>query len=47
MFRLPRPGLKLSAMLSNFTETTNIRLNAIDPEKEIKACPNVSERHEI
>jgi len=38
------PRIKLSAMLSNFTETTNIRLNAIDPEKEIKVCPNVSER---
>jgi putative ABC transport system permease protein len=38
------PRIKLSAMLSNFTETTNIRLNAIDPKKEIKVCPNVSER---
>ncbi len=38
------PRIKLSAMLSNFTETTNIRLNAIDPEKEIKVCPNVGER---
>jgi putative ABC transport system permease protein len=38
------PRIKLSAMLSNFIETTNIRLNAIDPEKEIKVCPNVSER---
>ncbi|MBW2250203.1 MAG: ABC transporter permease, partial [Deltaproteobacteria bacterium] len=38
------PRIKLSAMLSNYTETTNIRLNAIDPEKEIKVCPNVSDR---
>ncbi|MEA2115273.1 MAG: FtsX-like permease family protein [Thermodesulfobacteriota bacterium] len=38
------PRIKLSAMLSNYKETTNIRLNAIDPEKEIKVCPNVSER---
>ncbi|MDY6792143.1 MAG: FtsX-like permease family protein [Thermodesulfobacteriota bacterium] len=38
------PRIKLSAMLSNFTETTNIRLNAIEPKKEIKVCPNVSER---
>ena len=38
------PRIKLSAMLSNFTETTNIRLNAIDPKKEIKVCPNVDER---
>ncbi|MDM8517537.1 FtsX-like permease family protein [Desulfobacterales bacterium HSG16] len=38
------PRIKFSAMLSNFKETTNIRLNAIDPEKEIKVCPNVSDR---
>jgi len=38
------PRIKLSAMLSNYTETTNIRLNAIEPKKEIKVCPNVSER---
>jgi len=38
------PRIKLSAMLSNFKETTNVRLNAIDPKKEIKVCPNVSER---
>jgi putative ABC transport system permease protein len=38
------PRIKLSAMLSNFAETTSVRLNAIDPEKEIKVCPNVSER---
>jgi putative ABC transport system permease protein len=38
------PRIKLSAMLSNYKETTNIRLNAIDPKKEIKVCPNVSER---
>ena len=38
------PRIKLSAMLSNYTATTNIRLNAIDPKKEIKVCPNVSDR---
>ena len=38
------PRIKLSAMLSNFKETTNIRLNAIDPKKEIKVCPNVHDR---
>ncbi|RLC04404.1 MAG: ABC transporter permease [Deltaproteobacteria bacterium] len=38
------PRIKLSAMLSNFKETTNIRLNAIDPKKERKVCPNVSDR---
>jgi len=31
--------IKLGAMLSNFTETTNIRLSAIAPEEEIKVCP--------
>lgn len=38
------PRIKLSAMLSNYTETTNIRLNAIDPKTEINVCPNVGER---
>lgn len=31
--------IKFGAMFSNFTETTNIRLNAVDPEKEIATCP--------
>jgi putative ABC transport system permease protein len=38
------PRIKLGAMLSNFTDTTNIRLNAIDPEKELNVCPDVGER---
>ncbi|MCP4745606.1 MAG: ABC transporter permease [Desulfobacteraceae bacterium] len=38
------PRIKLSGMLSNFKDTTNIRLNAIEPEKEIKVCPNITER---
>ena len=38
------PRIKLGAMLSNYSETTNIRLNAIDPEKEIKVCPAVGDR---
>lgn len=38
------PRIKLSAMLSNYSETTNIRLNAIDPEKEVKVCPAVGDR---
>ena len=38
------PRIKLGAMLSNFTETTNIRINAVDPEKEIKVCPAIGER---
>jgi len=38
------PRIKLNAMLSNFTDTTNIRLNAISPEKEILVCPDVRSR---
>jgi putative ABC transport system permease protein len=38
------PRIKLNAMLSNFTDTTNIRLNAILPEKEIQVCPDVASR---
>ncbi len=38
------PRIKLNAMLSNFIETTNIRLNAISPEKEVLVCPDVATR---
>ena len=38
------PRIKLNAMLSNFMDTTNIRLNAISPEKEILVCPDVGTR---
>jgi putative ABC transport system permease protein len=38
------PRIKLNAMLSNFTNTTNIRLNAISPEKEVLVCPDVATR---
>ena len=38
------PRIKLGAMLSNYSETTNIRLNAIDPQKEIKVCPAMGDR---
>jgi len=38
------PRVKLNAMLSNFTDTTNIRLNAINPEKEVLVCPDVATR---
>ncbi len=38
------PRIKLNAMLSNYTETTNIRLSAIDPEKEVQVCPDVGSR---
>lgn len=36
--------LKLGAMLSNFTETTSIRLNGIDPHDEIATVPNLAAR---
>jgi len=38
------PRIKLNAMLSNFIDTTNIRLNAIMPDKEILVCPDVASR---
>ncbi|PKM44873.1 MAG: ABC transporter substrate-binding protein [Gammaproteobacteria bacterium HGW-Gammaproteobacteria-1] len=33
------PRIKFSAMFSNFTETTGIRLNGIDPLREAATCP--------
>lgn len=33
------PRIKFGGMFSNFTETTNIRLNGIDPELETKTVP--------
>jgi len=33
------PRVKLGAMFSNFTETTNIRLNGVDPAKEAATVP--------
>jgi putative ABC transport system permease protein len=33
------PRVKFGAMFSNFIETTNIRLNGVDPEKEAKTVP--------
>ena len=36
--------LKLGAMFSNFTETTNIRLNAVLPEQERAAMPLLNDR---
>jgi len=38
------PRIKIGAMLSNYSETTNVRLNAIEPEKEVKVCPAVGDR---
>lgn len=36
--------VKLGAMFSNFTETTNIRLNGVNPEQEIKVSPLLPSR---
>lgn len=33
------PRIKFSAMFSNFTETTGIRLNGVDPVQEVATCP--------
>jgi len=38
------PRLKLGAMFSNFTETTNIRLNGVVPEREAATVPLLPER---
>ena len=36
--------IKFGAMFSNFTSTTNIRLNAIDPEDEFETLPSLRDR---
>lgn len=36
--------IKLGAMFSNFTETTNIRLNAVTPVDEMQTAPLLTER---
>lgn len=36
--------IKLGAMFSNFNETTNIRLTAINPEEELKTAPMLQDR---
>lgn len=36
--------IKFSAMLSNFEETTNIRLTAVEPLRENAACPRLVDR---
>ena len=33
------PRVKLGAMFSNFTETTSVRINGVDPEKEAATTP--------
>lgn len=36
--------IKFGAMFSNFTETTNIRVNGVVPEKEFATCPQMATR---
>ena len=36
--------IKLGAMFSNFKQTTNIRLNAVNPEQEIQTVPMLTDR---
>ena len=36
--------IKFGAMFSNFTETTNIRINGVVPENEFTTCPQMSTR---
>jgi putative ABC transport system permease protein len=38
------PRLKFGAMLSNFEETTSIRLNAVYPEREVASMPALMDR---
>ncbi|WP_028581811.1 ABC transporter permease [Desulfogranum japonicum] len=38
------PRIKLGAMFSNYTETTNIRLNAVKPELEMRTAPLLQDR---
>jgi putative ABC transport system permease protein len=38
------PRIKFGGMFSNFTETTNIRLNGVDPEREMKTVPLLASR---
>jgi putative ABC transport system permease protein len=38
------PRLKFGAMFSNFTETTNIRLNGVIPEREAATVPLLAQR---
>ncbi|OYZ16019.1 MAG: hypothetical protein B7Y39_16275 [Bdellovibrio sp. 28-41-41] len=38
------PRIKFSAMLSNYAQTSGVRLVAIYPDKEIKTCPDLAQR---
>jgi putative ABC transport system permease protein len=38
------PRIKFAAMLSNYVQTTNVRLNGVDPAKEAQAAPLLATR---
>ena len=38
------PRIKLGAMFSNYAETTSIRLNGVDPVREVETCPDLAGR---
>jgi putative ABC transport system permease protein len=38
------PRIKLGALFSNYTETTNIRLNGVEPEHELRTVPLLLDR---
>ncbi len=38
------PRIKFGGMFSNFVETTNIRLNGVDPDREFKTIPLLASR---
>jgi putative ABC transport system permease protein len=38
------PRIKLGALFSNYTETTNIRLNGVEPERELRTVPLLLDR---
>ncbi len=38
------PRVKLGAMFSNFAQTTSVRLNGVDPEREKATCPELPKR---
>ena len=38
------PRIKFGGLFSNFTETTNIRLNGVDPDMEMKTLPLLASR---
>ena len=44
MIEAVAPRVKFGAMFSNYTETTSVRVNGIDPETEVKVTPLLAER---